>query len=173
MYVMLCTRHDICYAVGVVSHYQCILGLDHWVAMTYILKYLSRTRNYMLVYSGRDLIPIGYTDFDFQSDKDSHKPTCGSVFTLSGGAIVWRNIKQSYIVDSTMEVDYIAVYEAVKEAVWLRNFLTDLKVVPNIDKHLTLYCDNNRAVANSKESRSHKRFKYIEKKYQLIREIVH
>ena len=88
MYAMLCTRPDICYAVGIVSRYQSNPGLDHWIAVKHILKYLRRTRNYMLVYSGGDLNPIGYTDSDFQSDKDSRKSTSGSVFTLGGGAIV-------------------------------------------------------------------------------------
>ena len=37
---------------------------------------------------------------------------------------------------------------------------------------ITLYCDNSGAVANSKELRSHKREKHIERKYHLIREIV-
>ena len=41
-----------------------------------------------------------------------------------------------------------------------------------MDKHVTLYCDNSVAVANSKEPRSHKRGKHIERKYHLIREIV-
>ena len=35
-----------------------------------------------------------------------------------------------------------------------------------------LYCDNSGAVANSKEPRSHKRGKHIERKYHLIRETV-
>ena len=51
MYAMLCTRPDICFVVGVASRYQSNLGLDHWVAVKTILKYLRRTRNYMLVYS--------------------------------------------------------------------------------------------------------------------------
>ena len=37
---------------------------------------------------------------------------------------------------------------------------------------MTLYCDNSGAVANSKEPRSHKRSKHIERKYHLIRDIV-
>ena len=37
---------------------------------------------------------------------------------------------------------------------------------------ITLYCDNSGVVANSKESRSHKRDKHIKRKYYLIREIV-
>ena len=72
-----------------------------------------------------------------------------------------------------MEVEYIAACEAAKEVVWLRKFFTDLEVVPNMDKPSTLYCDNSGAVVNSKEPRSHKRGKYIVRKYHLIREIVH
>ena len=56
-----------------------------------------------------------------------------------------------------MEAEYIADSEAAKEAVWLKSFLSDLKVVPGMDKPITLYCDNSGAVANSKEPRSHKR----------------
>ena len=37
---------------------------------------------------------------------------------------------------------------------------------------VTLYCDNSEAIANSKEPKSHKRKKHIERKYHLIREIV-
>ncbi|KAA0058244.1 gag/pol protein [Cucumis melo var. makuwa] len=138
IYVMLCTRPDICYAVGIVSRYQSNSGLDHWTAVKIILK----------------------------------KSTSGSVFTLNGGAVVWHSIKQECIVDSTMEAEYVAACEAAKEAVWLRKFLRDLEVVPNMYLPITLYCDNSGAVANSKEPRSHKRGKHIERKYHLIREIV-
>ncbi|KAH7575610.1 hypothetical protein JRO89_XS02G0162300 [Xanthoceras sorbifolium] len=95
-----------------------------------------------------------------------------SVFTLGGGAIIWRSIKQSCIVDSTMEAEYVAACEAAKQSVWLRKFLSDLEVVPDMDRPMTLYCDNSGAMSNSKEPRSHKRGKHIERKYHLIREIV-
>ncbi|TYK04928.1 gag/pol protein [Cucumis melo var. makuwa] len=88
MYVMLCTRLDICYAVEIVSRYQSNPGLDHWTAIKVILKYLKRTRDYMLVYGAKDLSLTGYTDFDFQTDKDSIKSTSGSVFILNEGAVV-------------------------------------------------------------------------------------
>ena len=94
------------------------------------------------------------------------------VFTLGGEAISWRSVKQSSIADSTMEAEYIATSEATKEAVWLKNFLLDLEVVPLAQSAITLYCDNSRAVANAKEPRSHKRGKHIERKYHLIHKIV-
>uniref|UniRef100_A0A3Q7JAH2 MADS-box domain-containing protein n=1 Tax=Solanum lycopersicum TaxID=4081 RepID=A0A3Q7JAH2_SOLLC len=124
----------------------------------YASAYLKRTRDYMLVYHSDELFPIMYTDSDFQPDMDSRNSTSGNVFTLGGGAIVWRSIKQTCVSDSTMEAEYVAA----KEAVWLRNFLKDLAVVPAIQKPLTMFCDNSGAVANSKEPRSHKKAKHIE-----------
>ena len=84
MYAMLCTRSDICFAVGMVSRYQSKPGEEHWIAVKYILKYLRRTRDYMLVYQDESLEPIGYTDSDFQSDIDFRKSTSGYVEPLVG-----------------------------------------------------------------------------------------
>ncbi|KAL4035561.1 hypothetical protein IC575_004263 [Cucumis melo] len=172
MYAMLCTRPDICYAVGIVSRYQSNPGLDHWTRVKIILKYLRRMRDYMLVYGAKDLILTGYIDYDFQIDKDSRKSTSGSMFTLNERAVVWHSIKQGCIADSTMEAKYVAACEAAKEADWLRKFLHDLEVVPNMNLPITPYYDNSRAVANSKEPRNYKRGKHKERKYHLIREIV-
>ena len=85
----------------------------------------------MLVYQDESLVPIGYTDSDFQSDLESRKSTSGYVFILGGGAISW-SVKQSSIADSTMEAEYIAASEAAMEAVWLRNFLMDMGVVLSV-----------------------------------------
>ena len=126
VYAILCTRPDICYMVEVVNRFQSNPGLDHWMAVKHILKYLRRTRNYILVYSGEDMILRGYTDSDFQTDVDSRKSTSRSIFTLGGGAIVWRSIKQSYIVNLTIEAKYMAACEVAKEVIWLRKLLGDL-----------------------------------------------
>ena len=61
MYVVLCTRLDICYTVGMVNRYQANPELEHWTVMRHIFKYLRRTRDYMLVYGGSDLISVTYT----------------------------------------------------------------------------------------------------------------
>ena len=90
MYAMLCTRPDICFAVGMVSRYQSNPGQEHWTAVKHIIKYLKRTRDYMLLYQAYNLVPLGYRDSNFQSDKDSKKSTCGYLFNLGSGAISWR-----------------------------------------------------------------------------------
>ena len=73
MYAMLYIRPDIYYSVGKVNRYQSNLGPKHWQAVKHILKYLQRTRDYMLVYQCEDLILIGYTYSDFQSNLDFRK----------------------------------------------------------------------------------------------------
>ena len=125
----------------------------------------------MLVYHYEDLIPIGYTNFDFQSDLDFRKSTSSYVFTLGGGAISW-SVKQSCIADSTMEVEYVAASEVAKEAIWLKKFLSDLGVMRMEQVPITLFCDNSGAVAQSKDPRNHKKGKHIERKYHIIRDIV-
>lgn len=85
---------------------------------------------------------------------------------------MWCSIKQTYIVNYTIEVEYVSTCKATKEGAWLQKFLTDLEVILNMDKSLTLFSNNNGAMANSKESKIHKRGKHIEHIYHLIREIV-
>ena len=101
----------------------------------------------MLVYRCEDLIPISNTDSDFQSNLDFRKSTSGYVFTLEGGAISWKSVKQSCIVDSTMEAKYVTACEAAKEAVWFKKFLSDLGVIRMEQFPITLFCENSEAVA--------------------------
>ena len=172
MYGMLCTRPDICYSVGIVSRYRSNPGREHWTAVKHILKYLRRMRDYMLVYHGDDLAPIGYTDSDFQSDADLRKSTSGYVFTLGGAVVSSRSIKQSCIDDSTMEDEYVAASEAAKEVVWLRKFLMELGVIAKVIDLMILYYDNSGVVAQAKEPMNHRKGKHMERKHHLVREIV-
>ena len=64
MYVMLCTRPYISYAVGMVSRYQSNPGEAHWKNVKRILRYLKGTVDYRLCYQGQDLQLKGYTDAD-------------------------------------------------------------------------------------------------------------
>ena len=94
------------------------------------------------------------------------------MFTLGGGAISSRSVKQSCIVDSTMEDEYVATCEAAKEAVWLKKFLSNLGVMRMKQVPITLFCNNSGAIAQSKDLRNHKKGKNIERKHHIIRDIV-
>ena len=52
MYVMLYTRPDIALALSVISKYQANPALEHQKVIKYIIKYLRRTNDLLLVYGG-------------------------------------------------------------------------------------------------------------------------
>ncbi|KAK9043585.1 hypothetical protein V6N11_071921 [Hibiscus sabdariffa] len=149
MYAMICTRPDLSYALSMTSRYQANPG------------------------EGEEELGIkGYTDASFQTDKDDSRLQSGFVFCLNGGAVSWKSSKQDTVADSTTEAEYIVASEAAKEAVWIKKFISELGVVPSISDVVGLYCDNNGAIAQAKEPRSHQKPKHILRRFHLIREII-
>ena len=134
--------------------------------MKYILKHLRRTKNMSLVFENGELRVWGYIDSDFMSDINDWKSTSDSIFLCNGGAMSWKNFKQTVIADFTIEAEYIAASKAMKKALWFKKFVADLDVMPS--DAILLYYDNNDAIALSKELRSHKKFKHIERWFHLI-----
>ncbi|KAL0445903.1 UNVERIFIED_CONTAM: Retrovirus-related Pol polyprotein from transposon RE2 [Sesamum latifolium] len=74
--------------------------------------------------------------------------------------------------DSTMKAEYIATSEAAKEAVWMKNYIQELGVVASIAEPVVIFCDNNGAIAHTKEPRSHHCSEHILRRYHLLREMV-
>ncbi|RVW90885.1 Retrovirus-related Pol polyprotein from transposon TNT 1-94 [Vitis vinifera] len=127
---MVCTRPDIAYLVGMLGRYLSNPGMDHWRAAKRVMRYLQRTKEYMLTYRRLDQLEfIGYSDSDFAGCQDSRRSTSGYIYLLAGGAISWRSAKQTLITSSTMEAEFVACYEASNQGIWLRNFVTGLRVL--------------------------------------------
>ncbi|KAL0411311.1 UNVERIFIED_CONTAM: hypothetical protein Slati_3720800 [Sesamum latifolium] len=83
-----------------------------------------------------------------------------------------EKFQAGYHNDSTAEAEYIEASEAAKEAVWMKNYIQELGVVPSISESVVIFYDNNGAIAQGKEPRSHHRSKHILRRYHLLREIV-
>ena len=104
MYAILCIRPDIAYAISVTSRFQSNPGLEYWIAVKSIFKYLRRTKHLILTYGGSDF-----------ANRWLHK--IWFVFIYNRGVVSWKSSKKSITVDSTTKVEYIAAADAVKEAV--------------------------------------------------------
>ena len=88
MYVLLCTRPDVAYALDVASRFQIDPRDDHWKAIKNILMYLKRTKDIFLIYGGGSELKLErYTDSNFQSDLDDSKSISRYVFILNGRAV--------------------------------------------------------------------------------------
>ncbi|RVW30939.1 Retrovirus-related Pol polyprotein from transposon TNT 1-94 [Vitis vinifera] len=173
MYAQVCTRPDIAFAVGMLGRYQSNPGIDHWKAAKKVMRYLQGTKDYKLMYRRTsNLEVVGYSDSDFAGCVDSRKSTSGYIFILASGAISWRSVKQTMTATSTMEAEFISCFEATSHGVWLKSFISGLRVMDSISRPLSIYCDNSAAVFMAKNNKSGSRSKHIDIKYLAIRERV-
>eukprot|EP00253_Pinus_taeda_P006568 PITA_06568 len=114
---------------------------------------------------------VGFTDSDWAGDPDDRKSTADYVFTLGSGPITWACKKQAAISLSSAEAEYLGVVEASKEALWLRQILSELGFE---QQHpTTLWCDNQSAIQLCKDPVQHQRSKNIELHMHFIRKLIH
>ena len=73
---------------------------------------------------------------------------------------------------STCEAEYIAALEAMNEEVWMKEFISDLGVIPSASGPMKIFCDNTGAIALPKESKFLKRTKHIKRRFNSIRDQV-
>jgi hypothetical protein len=70
-----------------------------------------------------------------------------------------------------MEAEYITASDAAKEVICISIFF-ELGVVASASSPMDLYCDNSEAIVQAKEPRSHKRSKYVLRRYHLVCKII-
>ena len=75
MYVMICTRPDLCYSISMVSRFMGKPGVEHWNAVKWIMRYLNGTKDVGLNFgTSEDRNGIrGFVDSDYAGDIDSRR----------------------------------------------------------------------------------------------------
>ncbi|GJX10643.1 hypothetical protein Tco_0200502 [Tanacetum coccineum] len=175
MYAVRCTRPNITFAQNITSRFQQNPGDLHWTTVKNILKYLRNTKDMFLVYEGdlkRELKVSCYTDAGYLTDADDLKSQTGYVFVLNGGVVDWKSAKQSIFATSSAKAEYIAAFDASKEAVWARKFIYGLGVVPTIKKPINMYCDNTGEITIANESGITKGARHFCAKVHYLREVI-
>ncbi|WVZ00881.1 hypothetical protein V8G54_026950 [Vigna mungo] len=155
------------YAVGAVSRFLSNPGKEHWEAVKWILRYLRGSAKRSLCFGNGDLKLIGYSDSDMAGDVDSRKSTSGYLITFAGGVVSWQSKLQKCVTLSTAEAEYVAVTEASKEMLWMKNFLSELG---HDQDDYVVNCDNQSTIHLTKNPMFHSRSKHIDVRYNWIRE---
>jgi len=136
------------------------------------MKYLRRTMNYSIEYSGFPTVLEVYSDANWISNSDETKSTSGYVFSLGGGAVVWRSSKQSIIARSTMESEFIALELVGSEAEWLRNLLANsplgIKPTPSVSMH----CDCKSAIAVAKNKSFNGKNRHMQLRHNVVKQLL-
>jgi hypothetical protein len=170
LYLAVCTRPDIAYAVGALARYMAAPSMEHWTAAKAVVRYLAGTVNYGIVFGrGGTSEMTGYCDADYAGDIDTRRSTTGYTFILHGGVVSWSSRLQPTVAVSTTEAEYMAAAAAVKEALWLRKLLLDLGINAGT---LKINCDNQGAIKLLKHPIASVRSKHIDVIHHFARERV-
>ncbi|GJS06528.1 retrotransposon protein, putative, ty1-copia subclass [Tanacetum coccineum] len=175
MYAVRCTRPDVAFAQNMTSRLQQNPSELHWTTVKNILKYLRNTKDMFIFYRGdtkRELKVSCYTDAGYLTDVDDIKSQTGYLFILNGGAVDWESTKQSIFATSSTDAEYIAAFDASKEAVWIQKFISRLGVVPTIKEPISMYYDNIGAIAIAKDHGITKGARHFRAKDYYLRETI-
>ncbi|GFS33196.1 hypothetical protein Acr_00g0026970 [Actinidia rufa] len=136
-------------------------------AVKWVMRYLRGTTNLRLTLRCEKPILVGYTDSDLAGSLDGRKSTSGHMVTFAGGVVAWQSKLQKCVTLSTTEAEFIAVVEATKDLLWLRNFTMELGLK---QARYVLFYDNQSAIHLAKNSSFHSRSKHIDVRYHWIRD---
>jgi hypothetical protein len=150
----------------------------HLVAAKRVLRYLAGTLDLALEF-GFDggALPAtiagfvrncAMSDFDWASDESDHKSISGYGFFFLNSLVSWSAVKQKAISLSSTEAEYYSMTHALKEALWIRLFLT-LHSFP-VPRPFPLLCDNQSACALANNSAITSRSKHIDIRHHFIRD---
>ena len=173
LYLSVCTRPDISYAVSFLSQYNTCYTRTHWNLAKRLLSYLKSTAKLGLNYAkipNPSFCLIGFADADFAGNPADYKSYSGYCFTLDNNLISWESKKQKLAAQSTTESEYIAITEAVKESLYLNALVNNFFQCG--DQRVTIFNDNTSAIKLAYSDGFRARTKHFGCRIQLVRDCV-
>ena len=178
IYLAVCTRPDISYAAMALGQFNANPTRAHLVAAKRVLRYLAGTLDLALEFNfdggalpatvSGFLRNCAFSDADWASDETDRKSISGYCFYFLNSLVSWSAVKQRTISLSSTEAEYYSMTHAMKEALWIRLFLT-LNSFP-VPRPFPLISDNQSACALANSPSITSRSKHIDIRHHFIRD---
>jgi len=176
LWVALCTRPDIAFAVGALARHSNAPGEEHCEQLLRVVRYLDSTRGLGLTYHRprfpeEDGLIYCYVDADFCGNHDL-KSTTGYFVGLHGAPIVWSSKLQTITAQSTAESEVIAACAAAKEVVHARTLMEDIGYTATLTIPTKVFEDNASCTAMASKQKSRKNAKHFVRRVRSLNEYV-
>lgn len=158
------TRPEICFATSQLAKFNSCPYVRHWNGVC---------RVYSSIKLNKRVMAKMFSDSEFASDVISRRSVSGFILFIGSGPVCWQSKRQKSIATSTMEAEYIALFEAAKQVIWVTRLLRELQVADELTgpDGMKVYTDNQSALALTNETNSTKA-KHIDVAYHLTRRCV-
>ena len=174
MWLAISTRPDISNAVRSVARYCSAPKAVHWKSALGILAYVNGTCGFGITYQRGTTLGISlevFADADYASRATDRRSVSGGAIMCAGACVCWFSRTQKCVTLSTSEAEYVALGDAVKELLFLRQvwrFMIPGKGTPCFP----VFEDNQGALQLSKNPVSNSNSKHIDVRHHFLRELV-
>ena len=174
MWLAVSTRPDISNAVRSDARYCSTPKAVHWKSVLGILAYINGTCGFGITYQRKTSVGIYlkvFADADYASRATDRMSVSGGAMMCAGARVCWFSRTQKCVTLSTSEAEYVALGDAVKELLSLRQvwcFMIPGKGMPCFP----VFEDNQGALQLSKNPVSNSNSKHVAIRHHFLRELV-
>ena len=174
LWLAISTRPDISNAVRSVARYCSAPKAVHWKSALGILAYVNGTCGFGITYQRGTTVCISlevFADADYSTRATERRSVSGGAIMCAGACVCWFSRTQKCVTLSTSEAEYVALGDAVKELLFLRQvwrFMIPGKGMPCFP----VFEDNQGALQLSKSPVSNSNSKRIDVRHHFLRELV-
>ena len=173
-YLTICTRPDIAYAAMALGQFNASPTRTHLACAKGVLRYLAGTIHLCLQFpSPLPQPPLttptfpptrALSDADWASDEKDWKSISGYCFFFLNSLVSWS----STVSTSSTESEYYALTNTIKEAIWIRLFLSLTSLPSPIP--FPILCDNQSTCTIANTDIISSRTKHIDVRHHFIRQ---
>jgi hypothetical protein len=162
------------YYVAALARFNHAPGKRHWNATNDLYRWLATAADARIVYKRTGEPLYYYVDSDFLpnygTSSDNRRSTTGYCAFFAGACIHHVSRRQTTIATSTAHAEYLAAFDAGRDALRTRILLCDLGI-PQVGA-TTMFEDNETCVKMSESSSSTPRMQHLDARYHWLREQV-
>jgi len=167
-FAAVATRADIKCTVQELAQFMSNPTPTHWTAAKRVMRYFQGTLDLGITYTPSEEDPEIFSDANWGTCPIDRKSVSGYAVMFGNAAVSWYSKKKPTVALSTMEAEYMAVSNATRKSLSIRELITELGLPPR--GPTTIHVDNQAAIKFSENSQFHARSKHIDIRHHFIRE---
>ena len=139
LWPVMISHPDAIFATGILSQFISNPSPAHVKALKCLISYLYTMRNCWLMFGGKNMEILAYTDTNYAQQANRHSIS-GYCLIFRARAISWSSKKQNIVTLSSTEAKYVRHTNAVKEILWIRNFWAEINGKSMENQFSTRFC---------------------------------
>lgn len=171
-YIVRRTRPDLAAVCGILARRQsCFTDID-CEHLNRVFLYLYLTKDKALTFLPSTNLSIEtYVDADWAGNVDDRRSVSGSIVYVGKSPVLWGSKRQEAVATSTMESEYYALSESMKDTLMIKHLLEELliKTENSALQVPIVFCDNQAAIATSLSNGPKRKIRHVEIKYHFFK----